>query len=40
VLVAVGRDYGDVSPTRGLYRGVDPGSLRVTVAVDAAAAEQ
>ena len=40
VLVAVGRDYGDVSPTRGLYRGVDPGSLRVTVAVDASAAEQ
>jgi transglutaminase-like putative cysteine protease len=37
VLVAVGRDYRDVSPTRGLYRGVDPGTIDVTVAVDTAA---
>jgi len=34
VLVAVGRDYGDVSPTRGLYRGPQ-GTLSVSVAVDA-----
>jgi len=40
VLVAFGRDYGDVSPTRGSYRGVDPGDLHVTVAVDAAAEQQ
>ncbi|MFN2460764.1 MAG: transglutaminase domain-containing protein [Candidatus Velthaea sp.] len=32
VLVALGRDYGDVSPTRGLYRG-RKGSLSVSVAV-------
>ena len=36
VLVAVGRDYGDVSPTRGLYRGPEFGSLSVAVAVGAA----
>ena len=35
VLVAVGRDYGDVSPTRGLYRG-PVGTLSVSVAVDGA----
>jgi transglutaminase-like putative cysteine protease len=35
VLVAVGRDYGDVSPTRGLYRG-PKGTLSVSVAVDSA----
>ena len=35
VLVAVGRDYGDVSPTRGLYRGVEAATLSVAVAVGA-----
>jgi transglutaminase-like putative cysteine protease len=33
VLLAVGRDYADVSPTRGLYRG-PKGTLSVSVAVD------
>jgi transglutaminase-like putative cysteine protease len=37
VLVAVGRDYGDVSPTRGLYRGRTPSELEVSVAVGAGA---
>jgi transglutaminase-like putative cysteine protease len=37
VLVALGRDYGDVSPTRGLYRGPQAGTLSVAVAVGAAA---
>jgi len=32
VLLAVGRDYADVSPTRGLYRG-PKGTLSVSVAV-------
>ena len=36
VLVALGRDYGDVSPTRGLYRGVEAATLSVAVAVGAA----
>ncbi len=40
VLVALGRDYGDVSPTRGLYRGVEAATLSVAVAVGAAATEQ
>ncbi len=40
VLVAVGRDYGDVSPTRGLYHGRDPGTIAVSVAVDAAGEQQ
>jgi transglutaminase-like putative cysteine protease len=35
VLLAVGRDYGDVSPTRGLYRG-PKGTLSVSVAVEGA----
>jgi transglutaminase-like putative cysteine protease len=36
VLVALGRDYGDVSPTRGLFRGLAEGELSVNVAVAAA----
>jgi transglutaminase-like putative cysteine protease len=36
VLVALGRDYGDVSPTRGLYRGPGGADLSVAVAVGAA----
>ncbi len=36
VLVACGRDYGDVSPTRGVYRGAGPGTLSVSVAIDPA----
>lgn len=36
VLVATGRDYGDVSPTRGLYRGLEAATLSVAVAVGAA----
>ena len=39
VLVALGRDYGDVSPTRGLYRGVEAATLSVAVAVGAAPPE-
>ncbi|MEA2786105.1 MAG: hypothetical protein QOF71_2209 [Candidatus Eremiobacteraeota bacterium] len=39
VLVALGRDYGDVSPTRGLYRGVEAATLSVAVAVGAAPLE-
>ena len=39
VLVALGRDYGDVSPTRGLYRGVEAATLSVAVAVGAAPGE-
>jgi transglutaminase-like putative cysteine protease len=39
VLVALGRDYGDVSPTRGLYRGVGAATLSVAVAVGAAAGD-
>jgi len=39
VLVAVGRDYGDVSPTRGLYRGPEAAALSVAVAVGAAAGD-
>jgi transglutaminase-like putative cysteine protease len=35
VLVAHGRDYADVSPTRGVYRGGPHGTLDVTVAIDA-----
>jgi transglutaminase-like putative cysteine protease len=35
VLVAVGRDYGDVSPTRGVYRGAGGGEMVVNVAVEA-----
>ncbi|HZO93292.1 MAG TPA: transglutaminase family protein [Candidatus Baltobacteraceae bacterium] len=35
VLVALGRDYGDVSPTRGVYRGAAQGEMVVSVAVDA-----
>jgi transglutaminase-like putative cysteine protease len=35
VLVALGRDYGDVSPTRGLYRGAEAATLSVAVAVGA-----
>ena len=40
VLVAVGRDYGDVSPTRGLYRGRPAATLDVNVSVDAASFDQ
>lgn len=40
VLVALGRDYGDVSPTRGLYRGQTEGDLTVSVAIDANEQEQ
>jgi transglutaminase-like putative cysteine protease len=39
VLVALGRDYGDVSPTRGLYRGVEAATLSVAVALGAAAGD-
>jgi transglutaminase-like putative cysteine protease len=39
VLVALGRDYGDVSPTRGLYRGAEAATLSVAVAVGAAPAD-
>jgi transglutaminase-like putative cysteine protease len=39
VLVALGRDYGDVSPTRGLYRGAEAATLSVAVAVGAAAGD-
>ena len=40
VLVAVGRDYGDVSPTRGLYRGRSLATLDVHVSVDATSFDQ
>lgn len=40
VLVAVGRDYGDVSPTRGFYRGRSLATLDVNVSVDAASFDQ
>jgi transglutaminase-like putative cysteine protease len=33
VRVAVGRDYGDVSPTRGVYRGSAQETLQVSVTV-------
>jgi transglutaminase-like putative cysteine protease len=36
VLVAVGRDYGDVSPTRGVFRGTAIGTISVNVAIEAA----
>lgn len=39
VLVALGRDYGDVSPTRGLYRGAEAATLSVAVAVGAAVSD-
>jgi transglutaminase-like putative cysteine protease len=40
VLVALGRDYGDVSPTRGLFRGRAEGELSVNVAVESAGDQQ
>ena len=40
VLIAIGRDYSDVSPTRGLFRGPSAGTLSVTVAVDTAGDQQ
>lgn len=33
VLVARGRDYGDVAPLRGIYRGGAPGELEVEVVI-------
>lgn len=33
VVVAVGRDYGDVPPLKGIYRGAPNSSMQVTVAV-------
>jgi transglutaminase-like putative cysteine protease len=36
IRVAVGRDYGDVPPTRGIYRGEAESELGVTVEVSAA----
>ncbi len=40
VLVALGRDYGDVSPTRGVYRGMTEGEMVVSVAVEAGEEQQ
>ncbi len=40
VLVALGRDYGDVSPTRGVYRGMTEGEMVVSVAVEAGEQQQ
>jgi transglutaminase-like putative cysteine protease len=40
VLVALGRDYGDVSPTRGLFRGFADGELSVEVAIGTNADQQ
>jgi transglutaminase-like putative cysteine protease len=34
VRVAVGRDYGDVSPVRGIYRGGGASEMSVNVAMD------
>jgi transglutaminase-like putative cysteine protease len=33
VRVAIGRDYADVAPTRGVYKGVAAGTLAVAVHV-------
>jgi hypothetical protein len=33
VLVAVGRDYGDVPPLKGIYRGAPSSTMEVTVTV-------
>jgi transglutaminase-like putative cysteine protease len=35
VKIAVGRDYRDVSPVRGVYKGASQGLLSVNVAVEA-----
>jgi transglutaminase-like putative cysteine protease len=38
--IAAGRDYRDVSPVRGLYKGSSPGSMTVNVAMEALATAQ
>jgi transglutaminase-like putative cysteine protease len=38
--IAGGRDYRDVSPVRGLYKGASPGSMSVNVAMEALASAQ
>jgi transglutaminase-like putative cysteine protease len=40
VKIAVGRDYRDVSPVRGVYKGASRGTLSVNVAVEALTANQ
>ncbi len=35
VKIAVGRDYGDITPVRGVYKGRTPGALSVNVAMEA-----
>jgi len=40
VKIAVGRDYRDVSPVRGVYKGASQGSLTVNVAVEALTTSQ
>jgi transglutaminase-like putative cysteine protease len=38
--IACGRDYRDVSPVRGLYKGAQQGSMSVNVAMEALAGAQ
>ena len=40
VKVAIGRDYRDVSPVRGVYRGSKHAEMSVNVAVDVLASAQ
>jgi transglutaminase-like putative cysteine protease len=40
VKIAVGRDYGDVSPIRGIYKGAAQSTMSVDVAVAALGADQ
>lgn len=40
VKIAIGRDYRDVSPVRGVYKGASQGLMSVNVAVEALAAQQ
>ena len=35
VKIAVGRDYRDVSPVRGVFKGATAGQMSVNVAMDA-----
>lgn len=40
VKIAIGRDYRDVSPVRGVYKGQLAGTMSVNVAMDAIASQQ
>jgi transglutaminase-like putative cysteine protease len=40
VKIAIGRDYHDVSPVRGVYKGLQAGTMSVNVAMDAIASQQ